>query len=667
MAFSDAQQIVSLFGAGAVLCLGGTNPALGQQLRQRGALVDSVDALADLAVWDPLTFAHYDCVVAEASAMLDVGTLAAGFAELYRLEPRWVVIRFAEHRDLIRSSPEVGRRADWENAAMAAGFRRAPQAVSWPRYETEGNDPLVPAMLEFERIPPAALSAFPFAQLLAERGRQRENEKEKDRDMTREAGARADAHMVRYALAAGLVRSGDTVLDCACGLGYGSAILAAQSGGARFIGAVGDAGSVAYASANFGPQYGVEYVTASATDLSFLEDDSIDLVVSFDTIEPLEDYRAFLQEARRVLRPDGRIIAGVPNLWVDSPANAPAYAPDPHHLPAFDYAGFHAIMADYFLLEERYAQTAPGGVVLSNAPRTLCKLALDDAPTDTEWLILVGSIDPLAKMSLRTYTDPEFAAAKELPGCWVAEFGRHYDNPWLYRTMVHMGDRLRERGLLTDLAARALGTLPMDSADFGAALTVLGYALLDDPASSHVDDLLPLIDAYLGQDMPNPHAKRWQISSAFLAGRLALGRGERELARMYLAAVEHADFMEFSPLLATKSIAAACLLGAMAMAEHDHVAAAGHFASGVQTCRKALKADDINAIGDPDAPFPFGFTELAEVADMGAQCAMALKLLPLAQRSPGRFWQQVDTKRFGLVSWALALERENQRLRVRLG
>ena len=655
MAFSDAQQLVGLFGAGAVLCLGGNDLTLSQQLRQRGALVDTVNTLPELAVWDPLTFAHYDYLVVEASAMMEVGTLESSFAELYRLEPRWVVIRFSEHRDLIRTSREVGRTADWENAALKAGFRRAPQAVSRQRYVTQSNDPRVPEMIEFERIPPQALADFPFEQLLADR--------DLHMDMSREAGERADAHMVRYALAAELVRSGDTVLDCACGLGYGSAIMAAQSGGARFIGVDIDAGSSAYARANFGEQYGVEYVTASATDLSFLEDDSIDLLVSFETIEHLEDYWAFLKEALRVLRPDGRIIASVPNLWVDETGNDP----NPYHFHAFDYAKFRDTMAEYFLLEDRYAQTAPGGFVLWDHPRTLYQLALDDAPTETEWLILVGSVDPLAKMSLREYTDPEFAGAKELPGCWVAEFGRHYDNPWLYRTMVHMGDRLRDRAVLTDLAARALGALPMDSADFGAALTVLGYALVEQPESQHVDDLLPLIDAYLGQDMPNPHAKRWQISAAFLAGRLALARGERELASMYLTAVEQADFMEFSPLISTKSMAAACLLGAMAMAENDFEGARAHFASGVQTCRKALKADDINAIGDPEAPFPFGFTELAEVADMGAQCAMALKLLPLARRSPGLFWSRVDHKRFGLVSWNLALEKENKALRQRLG
>jgi hypothetical protein len=283
--------------------------------------------------------------------------------------------------------------------------------------------------------------------------------------------------------------------------------------------------------------------------------------------------------------------------------------------------------------------------------------------SETEWLILVGSVDPLAKQSARAFTNPE-AWGQAIPaGCAVVDIATHYDNPWLYRTLVRMGDRLRDRDALTDLAARALGQVSMASADFGGALTVLGYALLDQPWSSHVDDVLGLIDAYLGQDIENPHVKRWQISSAYVAGRLAMARGERELARGYLGAVAQADFMAFGPLLATKTIAASFHLGAMALADGQEDAARRHFLDGTDACRRSLHENDLNAIGDAAAPYSFGFTELAEVADMGAQCAMAAKLLPLYARSPGLFWQKVDTRKFGLVSWALALEKEVARLR----
>jgi SAM-dependent methyltransferase len=523
--------------------------------------------------------------------------------------------------------------------------------VAVERYRTECENPQVPMLLEFEAISNQALEAFTFDQLMADR--------DLHMDMSREAGARSDAHMVRYALAASLVREGDTVLDCACGLGYGTAILAAQSAGSRFIGVDIDAPSSAYARANFSQQYGVEYVTASATDLSFLEDDSVDLIVSFETIEHLPDYAPFLKEARRVLRPDGRIIASVPNLWVDETGEDP----NPWHFHWFDYPKFRDTMAEYFILEERWDQVAPGGFKLWDWPRSMNKLALDAPASETEWLILVGSVDPLAKQSARAFTNPE-AWGQAIPaGCAVVDIATHYDNPWLYRTLVRMGDRLRDCDALTDLAARALGQVSMASADFGGALTVLGYALLDQPWSSHVDDVLGLIDAYLGQDIENPHVKRWQISSAYVAGRLAMARGERELARGYLGAVAQADFMAFGPLLATKTIAASFHLGAMALADGQEDAARRHFLDGTDACRRSLHENDLNAIGDAAAPYSFGFTELAEVADMGAQCAMAAKLLPLYARSPGLFWQKVDTRKFGLVSWALALEKEVARLR----
>jgi protein-L-isoaspartate O-methyltransferase len=57
---------------------------------------------------------------------------------------------------------------------------------------------------------------------------------------------------VRYALAAEYVRPGDRVLDCACGLGYGTAVLAALSRGGEFLGMDLDAATAEYAQANYG-------------------------------------------------------------------------------------------------------------------------------------------------------------------------------------------------------------------------------------------------------------------------------------------------------------------------------------------------------------------------------------------------------------------------------
>ena len=64
---------------------------------------------------------------------------------------------------------------------------------------------------------------------------------------------------------------------------------------------------------------------------------------------------------------------------------------------------------------------------------------------------------------------------------------------------------------------------------------------------------------------------------------------------------------------------------------------------------------------------PFYLPELAEVIDMGSQCANALANRHLWARDPGLFWRVVDVKRFGLASWTLAVAKENERLRKQLG
>ena len=55
-----------------------------------------------------------------------------------------------------------------------------------------------------------------------------------------------------------------------------------------------------------------------------------------------------------------------------------------------------------------------------------------------------------------------------------------------------------------------------------------------------------------------------------------------------------------------------------------------------------------------------------EVADMASQCAHALDAIDYFDTAPGRFWRQVDTRRFGLATWLLHLERENRDLRQQL-
>jgi len=116
-------------------------------------------------------------------------------------------------------------------------------------------------------------------------------------------------HWHRYHFAAPLV-AGLAVLDVACGEGYGSALLAAHA--ATVTGADIEASAVDHARARYAALENLEFRQADCAALPFA-DASFDAVVSFETIEHIVAQESFLDEVRRVLRPDGLLILSCPN------------------------------------------------------------------------------------------------------------------------------------------------------------------------------------------------------------------------------------------------------------------------------------------------------------------------------------------------------------------
>jgi SAM-dependent methyltransferase len=115
-------------------------------------------------------------------------------------------------------------------------------------------------------------------------------------------------HWHRYCAVAPLSR-GRTVLDAACGEGYGSALLAAEA--AKVVGIDLGAEAVAHARARY-PGANLAFVQASVTSLP-LHDGAVDMIVSFETIEHLAAQREMLAEFRRVLVEDGILVISSPN------------------------------------------------------------------------------------------------------------------------------------------------------------------------------------------------------------------------------------------------------------------------------------------------------------------------------------------------------------------
>ena len=123
-------------------------------------------------------------------------------------------------------------------------------------------------------------------------------------------------HFARYAWATQFA-SGQRVLDAACGMAYGTAMLAA-AGASPVIGVDLDESVIAKVSESAPP--GTSFDVADLRKLPF-GDDEFDLVTCFEAIEHVTEPEVVLDELARVLRPDGLLLVSTPNRDVYTPGN----------------------------------------------------------------------------------------------------------------------------------------------------------------------------------------------------------------------------------------------------------------------------------------------------------------------------------------------------------
>jgi SAM-dependent methyltransferase len=116
-------------------------------------------------------------------------------------------------------------------------------------------------------------------------------------------------HWHRYHFAARRV-AGKRVVDVACGEGYGSALLARSA--THVTGVDISPQAVGHAQATYAGLANAQFTCASCTALP-LDDASIDVAVSFETLEHIHEQEAFIAELARVLRPDGVLLISCPN------------------------------------------------------------------------------------------------------------------------------------------------------------------------------------------------------------------------------------------------------------------------------------------------------------------------------------------------------------------
>ncbi|MDB6023365.1 MAG: hypothetical protein JWQ04_3222, partial [Pedosphaera sp.] len=391
-----ADQVVSVCGQGNILDVGSGMGLLVRTFLDRGLEAQGMD-IAERVVSEANRFAPGRFKAGSLLAMpfpdeafqtivstdclehLAEADVPQALAEFYRVTRQYLFIQLATTPDRDqRWHLTIHDRVWWEQQFFQAGFRKHPAAQTLLPYESlETEDWQITLVLE--KIPVAALEKFPLASLKPER--------DLHTDMLREAGRRSDAHLARYMLAGRFLPADGLVLDAACGLGYGSAILAHGAPEARVIGMDESAFAIEYARANFGGGFAnVEYCTGDVNRLDQIADGSAGLVVSFETIEHLRQPELFLAEAWRVLKPSGVFLCSVPNLWVDETGKDP----NPCHFHVFDFAKLAKLCRQFFNLKEIYRQTAGGGMKLQKAPRQLRRVNLpvtSEADHAEWWLV----------------------------------------------------------------------------------------------------------------------------------------------------------------------------------------------------------------------------------------------------------------------------------------
>lgn len=185
-------------------------------------------------------------------------------------------------------------------------------------------------------------------------------------------------HMARYTFALRLA-GGKRVLDAGCGAGYGTAELARVA--LRVTGADIAAEAVDFAREHYALP-NLNFEQASCTALPH-PDASFDLVVAFEVIEHLAEWRSLLVEARRLLAPGGQFVVSTPNRLYYTESRG-AEGANPFHVHEFEFEEFRAELSAVFPHVALFLENHVEGVAFQPCP----------AGTTSEVRVDAGTPDP---------------------------------------------------------------------------------------------------------------------------------------------------------------------------------------------------------------------------------------------------------------------------------
>jgi ubiquinone/menaquinone biosynthesis C-methylase UbiE len=576
--------------------------------------------------------------------------------EMYRVTSRYVFLKLATTQDRdAHWHLTVEGRGWWEAKCFEAGFRKHFSYYRINPYESLNQDGWQ-IVIPLEKIPVDAFLQFPLNALKEER--------DLHMDMLREHGSRSDAHVSRYQFACKYIRPGDTVVDAACGLGYGSYLIHRMTKCATVTGFDGSAYGVKYAESNFGSVNSVRFVQGYLPEcLKSIEGNSVDSVICFETLEHVESPLTLLAEFNRILTPGGRLFVSVPHDWSDETGKDP----NPFHFHVYNRSKFISELTQYFQIEHFLGQTADR-VKKSDAscewllrPRSFDVFDPQDEniTIEAEWLLAVACKTPLQGESV-PYIEKVFSQEERAASGNALAFARDYLNPWLIRSLVSIGLRTENSTLRVHWANEILSFAPEKSSDYGAAICILAYYELTNPTKNRQINLEEQINSYIGiNPVTNPNVFRWQVSLSHVQGLIALAQGHRDDAKLCFRRVIDYPVVTYSPTLLTKPAEAAYLLGLLYAAEDRLNEAEAIWTTAVSNTIKDIGQHFSSACKELSAGFEL--REIVTALSIMGRLVAAIRYVQKVNYQPSVFYDEVNedfvSQLFWLTSQRAAWER----------
>ncbi len=132
-------------------------------------------------------------------------------------------------------------------------------------------------------------------------------------------------HIQRYLFASKYAK-GKTILDIACGSGYGSSILC-KAGATAVTGVDISVEAIDYASKHYGNET-TKFITC---DAEHFNNGKYDMIVSFETLEHLDNRQLLLENMYSMLNNQGLLIISTPNKVITSPMKSTSRIRNKYH------------------------------------------------------------------------------------------------------------------------------------------------------------------------------------------------------------------------------------------------------------------------------------------------------------------------------------------------